>query len=213
VHPYLLSGRFSCCWLVADVGATKDEAASSDKVHEINADYGIEKVIFGGHRGMLAHRKIDALKDEQDLCVPPGSIEATICACSSTRLISTGPAVASALTVFPEQRAALLESSCLKPLATRVLCAFPLITARPKALHNRAALRRRHFPQPFPPMLSPVGAVQCRLLGPACALPIPIQRPALGRCHILQPFSPVFSKVATIPHYTPVRVSAFPIAL
>jgi len=48
-------------------GNTKDETTVIDKVHEIKADYGIEKVIFVGDRGMLTHSKIEALKDEQDL--------------------------------------------------------------------------------------------------------------------------------------------------
>jgi len=48
-------------------GNTKDDTTVIDKVHEIKADYGIEKVIFVGDRGMLTHSKIEALKDEQDL--------------------------------------------------------------------------------------------------------------------------------------------------
>ena len=48
-------------------GNTKDETTVIDKVHEIKADYGIEKVIFVGDRGMLTHSTIEALKDEQDL--------------------------------------------------------------------------------------------------------------------------------------------------
>jgi hypothetical protein len=48
-------------------GNTRDDTTVIDKVHEIKADYGIEKVIFVGDRGMLTHSKIEALKDEQDL--------------------------------------------------------------------------------------------------------------------------------------------------
>jgi hypothetical protein len=48
-------------------GNTKDDTTVIDKVHEIKADYGIEKVVFVGDRGMLTHSKIEALKDEQDL--------------------------------------------------------------------------------------------------------------------------------------------------
>jgi hypothetical protein len=48
-------------------GNTKDETTVIDKVHEIKADYGIEKVVFVGDRGMLTHSNIEALKDEKDL--------------------------------------------------------------------------------------------------------------------------------------------------
>jgi len=48
-------------------GNTKDDTTVIDKVHEIKADYGIEKVVFVGDRGMLTHSKIEALKDEKDL--------------------------------------------------------------------------------------------------------------------------------------------------
>ncbi len=48
-------------------GNTKDEATVIDKVHAIKADYGIDKVVFVGDRGMLTHSNIEARKDEQDL--------------------------------------------------------------------------------------------------------------------------------------------------
>jgi hypothetical protein len=48
-------------------GNTKDETTVVDKVHEIKARYGIEKIIFVGDRGMVTRSNIEALKDEQDL--------------------------------------------------------------------------------------------------------------------------------------------------
>ncbi|ESQ07742.1 MAG: hypothetical protein N838_35960 [Thiohalocapsa sp. PB-PSB1] len=48
-------------------GNTKDETTVIDKVHEIKDNYGIEKVVFVGDRGMLTHSNIEALKDEKDL--------------------------------------------------------------------------------------------------------------------------------------------------
>jgi hypothetical protein len=48
-------------------GNTKDETTVVDKVHQIKARYGIEKIIFVGDRGMVTHSNIEALKDEQDL--------------------------------------------------------------------------------------------------------------------------------------------------
>lgn len=48
-------------------GNTKDETTVLDKVHEIKADYGIEKVVFVGDRGMITRSNIEALKDEEDL--------------------------------------------------------------------------------------------------------------------------------------------------
>jgi Transposase DDE domain len=48
-------------------GNTKDEATVLDKVHEIKARYGIEKIIFVGDRGMVTHSTIESLKDEEDL--------------------------------------------------------------------------------------------------------------------------------------------------
>ena len=48
-------------------GNTKDETTVIDKVQEIKRDYGIEKVIFVGDRGMITRSTIEALKDEEDL--------------------------------------------------------------------------------------------------------------------------------------------------
>ena len=48
-------------------GNTKDETTVVDKVHEIKARYGIEKIILVGDRGMVTRSNIEALKDEQDL--------------------------------------------------------------------------------------------------------------------------------------------------
>ncbi len=48
-------------------GNTKDETTVIDKVHEIKMNYGIEKIIFVGDRGMITHSNIEALKDEDDL--------------------------------------------------------------------------------------------------------------------------------------------------
>ncbi len=48
-------------------GNTKDETTVIDKVHEIKANYGIEKIIFVGDRGMITQSNIEALKDEDDL--------------------------------------------------------------------------------------------------------------------------------------------------
>jgi hypothetical protein len=48
-------------------GNTKDETTVVDKVHEIKARYGIEKIIVVGDRGMVTRSNIEALKDEQDL--------------------------------------------------------------------------------------------------------------------------------------------------
>ncbi|QQO52946.1 MAG: IS1634 family transposase [Thiohalocapsa sp. PB-PSB1] len=48
-------------------GNTKDETTVIDKVHEIKVDYGIEKIVFVGDRGMLTHSNIASLKDEKDL--------------------------------------------------------------------------------------------------------------------------------------------------
>jgi hypothetical protein len=48
-------------------GNTKDETTVIDKVHEIKRDYGIEKIIFVGDRGMITRSTIEALKDEEDL--------------------------------------------------------------------------------------------------------------------------------------------------
>jgi hypothetical protein len=48
-------------------GNTKDETTVVAKVQEIKANYGIEKVIFVGDRGMITRSNIEALKDEEDL--------------------------------------------------------------------------------------------------------------------------------------------------
>jgi transposase len=48
-------------------GNTKDETTVIDKVHELKASYGIEKIIFVGDRGMITRSNIEALKDEEDL--------------------------------------------------------------------------------------------------------------------------------------------------
>ena len=48
-------------------GNTQDETTVIDKVHEIKRDYGIEKIIFVGDRGMITQSNIEALKDEADL--------------------------------------------------------------------------------------------------------------------------------------------------
>jgi hypothetical protein len=48
-------------------GNTQDETTVIDKVHEIKADYGIEKIIFVGDRGMITQTTIESLKDEEDL--------------------------------------------------------------------------------------------------------------------------------------------------
>ena len=48
-------------------GNTKDETTVIDKIHQIKTDYGIEKIIFVGDRGMVTQSKIEALKDEDDL--------------------------------------------------------------------------------------------------------------------------------------------------
>jgi hypothetical protein len=48
-------------------GNTKDETTVIDKVHEIKARYGIEKIIFVGDRGMITQSTIEALKDQEDL--------------------------------------------------------------------------------------------------------------------------------------------------
>ena len=48
-------------------GNTKDDTTVVDKVHEIKACYGIEKIILVGDRGMVTRSNIDALKDEADL--------------------------------------------------------------------------------------------------------------------------------------------------
>lgn len=48
-------------------GNTKDETTVIDKVHEIKASYGIDKIIFVGDRGMITQSNIEALKDEEDL--------------------------------------------------------------------------------------------------------------------------------------------------
>jgi transposase len=48
-------------------GNTKDETTVIDKIHEIKMDYGIERIIFVGDRGMVTQSNIEALKDEDDL--------------------------------------------------------------------------------------------------------------------------------------------------
>jgi len=48
-------------------GNTKDETTVIDKVQEIKRDYGIEKIIFVGDRGMITQSTAQALKDEEDL--------------------------------------------------------------------------------------------------------------------------------------------------
>jgi len=48
-------------------GNTKDETTVIDKVHQIKHDYGIEKIIFVGDRGMVTQTTVAALKDEADL--------------------------------------------------------------------------------------------------------------------------------------------------
>jgi transposase len=48
-------------------GNTKDETTVMDKVHEIKARYGIDRVIFVGDHGMIRRSNIEALKDEEDL--------------------------------------------------------------------------------------------------------------------------------------------------
>ena len=48
-------------------GNTKDETTVIDKIHEIKLNYGIEKIIFVGDRGMITQSNIEALEDEADL--------------------------------------------------------------------------------------------------------------------------------------------------
>jgi transposase len=48
-------------------GNTKDETKVIGQVHEIKANYGIEKIIFVGDRGMVTQSNIDALENEEDL--------------------------------------------------------------------------------------------------------------------------------------------------
>ncbi len=48
-------------------GNTKDETTVIDKIQQIKVDYGIEKIIFVGDRGMVTQNNIEALKDEDDL--------------------------------------------------------------------------------------------------------------------------------------------------
>ena len=48
-------------------GNTKDEATVIDKIQQIKVDYGIEKIIFVGDRGMVTQGNIEALKDDDDL--------------------------------------------------------------------------------------------------------------------------------------------------
>jgi len=48
-------------------GNTKDETTVIDKIHQIKTDYGIEKIIFVGDRGMVTQSNIEALKDDDDL--------------------------------------------------------------------------------------------------------------------------------------------------
>ena len=48
-------------------GNTKDETTVIDKIREIKRDYGIEKIIFVGDRGMVTQSNVEALKDEEDL--------------------------------------------------------------------------------------------------------------------------------------------------
>ena len=48
-------------------GNTKDETTVIDKIQQIKANYGIEKIIFVGDRGMVTQSNIEALKDDDDL--------------------------------------------------------------------------------------------------------------------------------------------------
>jgi len=48
-------------------GNTKDETTVIDKIHEIKVDYGIDRIIFVGDRGMVTHSNIEALKTDDDL--------------------------------------------------------------------------------------------------------------------------------------------------
>ena len=48
-------------------GNTKDETTVLDKIQQIKTDYGIDKIIFVGDRGMVTQSNIEALKDEDDL--------------------------------------------------------------------------------------------------------------------------------------------------
>ena len=48
-------------------GNTKDETTVIAKIHEIKKNYGIEKIIFVGDRGMITQSNIEALKEEDDL--------------------------------------------------------------------------------------------------------------------------------------------------
>jgi hypothetical protein len=48
-------------------GNTKDETTVVDKIQEIKKQYGIEKIIFVGDRGMVTQNNINALKDEEGL--------------------------------------------------------------------------------------------------------------------------------------------------
>ncbi|MEE9395615.1 MAG: IS1634 family transposase [Methylococcales bacterium] len=48
-------------------GNTKDETTVIDKIHQIKTDYGIEKIIFVGDRGMITQSNIEAIKRDDDL--------------------------------------------------------------------------------------------------------------------------------------------------
>ena len=48
-------------------GNTKDETTVLDKIHEIQAEYGIEKIIFVGDRGMVTQHNLEAIKEVEDL--------------------------------------------------------------------------------------------------------------------------------------------------
>ncbi len=48
-------------------GNNQDQTTVIEKMHEFRSDYGIEKVIIVGDRGMIIQSSIEALKNEEDL--------------------------------------------------------------------------------------------------------------------------------------------------
>ncbi|MFQ5641818.1 MAG: IS1634 family transposase [bacterium] len=48
-------------------GNTKDETTVVDKIRQIRDDFGIEKIVFVGDRGMVTESTVEALKDDDEL--------------------------------------------------------------------------------------------------------------------------------------------------
>jgi transposase len=109
-------------------GNTKDETTVIDKVHEIKRDYGIEKIIFVGDRGMITQSNIEALKDEGDLQMVGALTHGEMMTLLKEKVIE--------LDLFDEQKIHEVTDPA-NPSRRYCLCRNPLTAQRESATRQR----------------------------------------------------------------------------